>query len=114
VHYVDKTLTCRDCGEPFTFTEGEQTFFAQKGLMNEPGRCPACRTARKVSRGGLSYASAGGYSSDGYDSGYRPGPHEMFDAVCAACGGIAQVPFQPSGMKPVYCSCCFEQRRSYR
>jgi len=24
------------------------------------------------------------------------------------------VPFQPSGDKPVYCSSCFEQQRSYR
>ena len=44
--YVDKALTCRDCGAPFTFTEGEQEFFAQKGFTNEPTRCPECRSAR--------------------------------------------------------------------
>ena len=43
--YTDKTLTCRDCGNPFTFTEGEQAFFAEKGFTNEPGRCPECRAA---------------------------------------------------------------------
>ena len=26
----DKTLTCRDCGASFTFTESEQRFFAEK------------------------------------------------------------------------------------
>jgi CxxC-x17-CxxC domain-containing protein len=35
----------------------------------------------------------------------------MFEAVCTSCGNIAQVPFQPSAEKPVYCSTCFEQRR---
>jgi Probable zinc-ribbon domain len=29
VAYGDKTLPCRDCGNPFTFTEGEQDFFAR-------------------------------------------------------------------------------------
>ncbi len=31
----------------------------------------------------------------------------MFDAVCDECGNSCQVPFQPSGEKPVYCSNCF-------
>jgi CxxC-x17-CxxC domain-containing protein len=35
----------------------------------------------------------------------------MFTATCSSCGQEAQVPFQPSGDKPVYCSTCFEQRR---
>jgi CxxC-x17-CxxC domain-containing protein len=35
----------------------------------------------------------------------------MFSATCSSCGQEAQVPFQPSGDKPVYCSTCFEQRR---
>ena len=44
---MDKSLACRDCGAPFTFTAGEQEFYAQKGFTNEPGRCPECRAARK-------------------------------------------------------------------
>jgi CxxC-x17-CxxC domain-containing protein len=106
VSYVDKDLTCRDCGSPFTFTEGEQEFFAQKGFTNEPTRCPECRAARKSQRGG-----GGGYDSRG---GYDRPPREMFEAQCTQCGGIARVPFQPRGDKPVYCSACFEQQRSYR
>ena len=31
---ADKTLTCRDCGNTFTFTEGEQDFYAQKGYSD--------------------------------------------------------------------------------
>jgi len=42
--FVDKTLTCRDCGIEFTFTAGEQEFYQAKGLVNEPGRCPECRS----------------------------------------------------------------------
>jgi len=43
--YVDKTLTCLDCGAEFTFSASEQEFFASKGFTNEPGRCPDCRAA---------------------------------------------------------------------
>jgi CxxC-x17-CxxC domain-containing protein len=115
VSYADKTLTCRDCGNPFTFTEGEQEFFAQKGFTNEPGRCPECRAANKAQRGGggggMAYDSDRGYSGGG---GYSRAPREMFEAVCSQCGGVARVPFQPRGDKPVYCSNCFEQQRSYR
>ena len=45
----DRTLTCRDCGKPFTFTAGEQAFFAEKGL-SDPIRCPDCRRLRKQQR----------------------------------------------------------------
>ncbi len=43
---ADKNIVCADCGETFVFTEGQQEFFAQKGL-NEPKRCKACVQARK-------------------------------------------------------------------
>lgn len=45
--YEDKTLVCKDCGKEFVFTAGEQEFYAQKGLTNEPKRCKACRDAKK-------------------------------------------------------------------
>ena len=45
--FQDKALTCRDCGVEFVFTASEQQFFAEKGFTNDPGRCPACRAARK-------------------------------------------------------------------
>ena len=46
----DKTLSCKDCGAEFVFTEGEQVFYAEKGFTNEPVRCPDCRRARKQQR----------------------------------------------------------------
>jgi CxxC-x17-CxxC domain-containing protein len=41
--------------------------------------------------------------------GERP---QMFSAVCDKCGADCQVPFRPSGEKPVYCSNCFEKTDS--
>ena len=113
--YADKTITCRDCGMDFTFTTGEQEFYAQKGFTNEPTRCPACRQQRKA--GGSSSSSYGYRDSygerDSYGSrgGYSRGEREMHSATCASCGKEALVPFVPRGDKPVYCSDCFQQQR---
>jgi CxxC-x17-CxxC domain-containing protein len=105
--YSDETLSCTDCSRSFTFSAGEQEFFAQKGFTNKPNRCPDCRAARKAQggRGGSSYGGGGG--------GGRA-PREMFTARCSACGGEAKVPFQPSGDKPVYCRDCFQSRQTDR
>ena len=100
----DTILTCRDCGQRFTFTAGEQDFYASRGY-SEPGRCPDCRAARKSERDSGGY---GGYGGGG--GGGSRGPRQMFAATCSRCGNEAQVPFQPSGDKPVYCSACFQQR----
>jgi CxxC-x17-CxxC domain-containing protein len=108
---ADTTLTCRDCGQAFTFTSGEQDFYASRGF-SEPTRCQDCRAARKAQREGGSYDSYGSSSyggGGGYGSRSRA-PREMFSATCSSCGKEAQVPFQPSGDKPVYCSECFQQR----
>jgi CxxC-x17-CxxC domain-containing protein len=96
--YVDKVLVCRGCGRDFVFTAGEQEFYQLKGLVNEPGRCPECRAARKAERGTLGVTDA------------RP-RREMHPVVCAECGAETLVPFLPRGDKPVYCSPCFERVR---
>jgi CxxC-x17-CxxC domain-containing protein len=106
---ADTTLTCRDCGRAFTFTSGEQDFYASRGF-SEPSRCPECRAARKAERDGGS-GSYGSYGSSYGGGGGGRGSREMFSATCSGCGQEAQVPFQPSADKPVYCSTCFEQRR---
>lgn len=100
--FSDITLTCKDCSQPFVFTAGEQEFYQQRGLMNQPGRCQSCRGARRAN------GASSGYSSGG--SGYG-GTREMFTATCSQCGQEARVPFQPRGDKPVYCSSCFETKR---
>jgi CxxC-x17-CxxC domain-containing protein len=119
--YTDQTLTCRDCGQTFEFTASEQDFYAQRGFT-APLRCPSCRAARKAARGdsggsygASSYGSGGGYGGSSYgNGGYGSsdrGPREMFSATCSNCGKEAQVPFQPTSGKPVYCSDCFRARR---
>lgn len=92
----DKTIKCRDCGQDFVFTAGEQEFFAEKGF-SEPIRCTSCRAARRNGR------------SDDGGSGSRE--REMHSAVCARCGKPTQVPFEPRGDRPVYCSDCYALQR---
>ncbi len=84
--YENKTLVCKDCGQEFVFTAGEQEFYASRGFQNEPQRCKACRDARKAQ---------------------GRAQRELFTTTCANCGKEAKVPFQPSNDRPVYCSECF-------
>ncbi|MGH2357274.1 MAG: CxxC-x17-CxxC domain-containing protein [Candidatus Limnocylindria bacterium] len=105
--YTDQVITCSDCGIDFVFSASEQEFFAQKGFASAPKRCSSCRAQRRSMGGGSSYGNGGGsYSS------YSRGPREMHDAVCARCGKDTQVPFRPTGARPVYCSDCFRMMRA--
>ncbi len=113
----DRTLTCRDCGQEFLFTEGEQSFYTERGY-SEPSRCKPCRQARKAQQGGgggSSYSSGGGggYGGGGY-GGNGGGQRQFFPAVCSECGKDTEVPFQPTPGKPVYCRDCFQSRRPPR
>ena len=122
---MDRTLTCRDCGQAFTFTAGEQAFYQERGF-SDPQRCPTCRQARKAQRNSGGYDSGGygggggGYSSGGYSSGggygggggYSNAPRQMYPAVCSSCGKETEVPFQPRNDKPVYCRECFQEQRA--
>ena len=78
--YEDKTLVCKDCGKEFTFSAGEQEFYAEKGFENEPQRCKECRQARKNS---------------------MRQNKEMYEIVCASCGKVDKVPFEPRKDKPL-------------
>ena len=42
--YEDRTLTCVECAQEFTFTADDQEFHARKGYQ-DPKRCPNCRQA---------------------------------------------------------------------
>jgi CxxC-x17-CxxC domain-containing protein len=116
VTYTDQVITCADCGIDFVFSASEQEFFAQKGFASAPKRCASCRAQRRSMGGGSSsYGSGGGNSygsGGGYGGGYSRGPREMHDAVCARCGNETQVPFKPTGARPVYCSDCFRMMRA--
>jgi len=108
VTYTDQVITCSDCSIDFVFSASEQEFFAEKGFASAPKRCSACRAQRRASNGGASsYGGGGGFS----DNGFSRGPREMHDATCARCGTETQVPFRPTGARPVYCSDCFRMVR---
>ncbi len=85
--YEDKTLVCRNCGNEFVFTAGEQEFYAERGFENEPKMCKDCRKKRK-------------------EEG-----KQFYTAVCANCGKEAKVPFKPHDDRPVYCSECFAKMK---
>ena len=99
--FQDRDLTCMECNQTFVFTADDQQYHADKGYTNEPKRCPACRQARRSSRGD----DGGG----GFGGGMR---REMHPVVCAECGKNTEVPFLPRGDRPVYCTDCFRQQRS--
>ena len=42
--------------------------------------------------------------------GRSEGSHEMHKATCSECGKACQVPFKPTGEKPVFCSWCFANK----
>jgi CxxC-x17-CxxC domain-containing protein len=114
----DRTIVCRDCGEGFTFTAGEQAFYQERGF-SDPQRCASCRSVRRAQRSasGQDHPDSGsGYSGGGYASGYGggsygSGPRRLYPAVCSACGKETEVPFEPRSDKPVYCRECFQERR---
>ncbi|MGN6367400.1 MAG: CxxC-x17-CxxC domain-containing protein [Phycisphaerae bacterium] len=119
--YEDKTIVCVDCGAEFTFSADEQQRFAERGFTNEPKRCKTCRDAKKAQQGGGGggYGGGGGgrggYGGGGgrggYGGGGDRGPRQMFPATCASCGKPTEVPFKPSGSRPVYCRDCFQAQR---
>jgi CxxC-x17-CxxC domain-containing protein len=92
--FTDKSLTCSDCGTTFTFGAEEQELFQNRGYTNEPKRCPECRQARKSER---------------YGNNASRYQRQMYAVVCAECGRDAEVPFEPRGDRPVYCSDCYRK-----
>ena len=87
-------MKCVDCGNEFTFSAGEQAFYADKGFKNEPKRCKACKGKRSPGMG-------------------RSGPpRTVTTTVCSQCGKETTVPFKLTQGRPVYCRECFQQRRA--
>ena len=104
-----RVLSCVDCGAQFEFTMDEQAQFAERGF-SAPKRCKTCRQAKRRRQ------------SDKKDAPARPEqrrpdapPAQRRAAVmratqCTACGAPTEVPFEPDGMRPIYCLPCLKQR----
>lgn len=104
--YSDRTLTCSECGNDYVFTAGEQQYYSDRGFRNEPKRCHACRVVRRadMARRRETRDSAP-VEQD------RP-RRQMYPATCAECGRETEVPFEPRGIRPVYCATCFTRQRN--
>ena len=99
--FEDRNIKCVDCGESFIWTAGEQVFFHDKGLKNEPKRCKGCKQAKNERLAAIAAAQS---------SGVRQ--RIEVSVQCAQCGQQTTVPFYPSQGRPVYCRACFLAART--
>jgi CxxC-x17-CxxC domain-containing protein len=99
MQFVDRLLTCQDCGNEFIFTAGEQLFFFDKQFKNDPKRCKPCKSRRAGLAAGHGPAAAG-------ISRTETRTH------CSECGIETTVPFKPTQGRPVLCRECFQNKRA--
>lgn len=106
--YTDRSIACVDCGQEFTFTAGEQEFYAQRGFTESPKRCPSCRQIRKAQRNrgsgdgaprGESYGN-GGYNGGSYGSGDSGGSYAS--SGYSASGGYSSGGYSSGGYSSGY------------
>jgi CxxC-x17-CxxC domain-containing protein len=91
----DQQLECVKCGNTFMFTAAEAQQFIDKGLTNVPKKCPSCRAKERAKK----------------ENKLR------FEATCASCGTVFEVPFEPAvangqPQRPLYCIEHFDQRQA--
>jgi CxxC-x17-CxxC domain-containing protein len=99
--FQDQRIRCVDCGEKFVWTVGEQVFFHDKGLKNQPKRCKSCKQAKNDRLAAISAAQVTGVRQ-----------RIEVTVTCAQCGQQTTVPFYPSQGRPVYCRSCFLASRA--
>ncbi|MFA5830037.1 MAG: CxxC-x17-CxxC domain-containing protein [Candidatus Gracilibacteria bacterium] len=97
--------TCGDCGSscevPFKPSNDRPVYCSdcfKKGGDSSPRRTD--------DRGGDRGRSFGRDRDSGFGRDSRP---EMHEATCTDCGESCEVPFRPSGDKPVFCNNCFKK-----
>jgi CxxC-x17-CxxC domain-containing protein len=102
MEFVDRLLTCADCGGEFIFTAGEQLFFLDKQFKNDPKRCKPCKSRRSTL--GANATTAGGPAAAGIS-------RTETRTECSECGIVTTVPFKPTQGRPVLCRQCFKNKR---
>jgi CxxC-x17-CxxC domain-containing protein len=100
MEFVDRLLTCADCGGEFIFTAGEQLFFLDKQFKNDPKRCKPCKSRRSAQV----VSPAGGPAAAGIS-------RTETRTECSECGISTTVPFKPTQGRPVLCRQCFKNKR---
>jgi CxxC-x17-CxxC domain-containing protein len=100
MEFVDRLLTCADCGGEFIFTAGEQLFFFDKQFKNDPKRCKPCKSRRS----GVGLAPGSGPAAAGLS-------RTETRTECSECGIETTVPFKPTQGRPVLCRQCFQAKR---
>jgi CxxC-x17-CxxC domain-containing protein len=101
MEFVDRLITCADCGGEFIFTAGEQLFFFDKQFKNDPKRCKPCKSRRAGAalQPGTTPAAAGLSRTE-------------TRTECSECGIETTVPFKPTQGRPVLCRQCFQDKRA--
>jgi CxxC-x17-CxxC domain-containing protein len=99
--FVDRILTCTDCGCEFIFTAGEQLFFQDKQFKNDPKRCKPCKSRRGAQA--ASAANSGGLPAAGIS-------RTETRTECSECGIETTVPFKPTQGRPVLCRQCYKNK----
>ena len=94
--------TCGDCGKQC------QVPFEPK--LDKPVYCRECFQKHKPQNRGGSGGGRFGGRGEGRGS-FNRRPREMHKATCGDCGKECEVPFEPKGDKPVYCSECFQSHK---
>jgi CxxC-x17-CxxC domain-containing protein len=100
--FVDRLLTCADCGGEFIFTAGEQLFFFDKQFKNDPKRCKPCKFKR---------------AGSGLRAGANPSGNVLSRTEtrtkCSECSIETTVPFKPTQGRPVLCRECFQRKQPH-
>ncbi len=126
--FTNEPKRCRPCREARKAKQG-----APAGGGGGGGQAPAPRPPRQPIGGGMGGGPRRDFGGGGGGRGFggggprrdfggggggrgnfgdRPrGPRQMFPAVCAECGKQTEVPFKPSGDRPVLCRDCFRASR---
>ncbi len=100
MEFLDRILTCADCGGEFIFTAGEQLFFFDKQFKNDPKRCKPC----KCKRAGIGLRPGSGPAAAGLS-------RTETRTECSECGIETTVPFKPTQGRPVLCRQCFQTKQ---
>ena len=103
MEFVDRLLTCADCGGEFIFTAGEQLFFLDKQFKNDPKRCKPCKSRRSAQQNGS--LTPGGPAAAGIS-------RTETRTECSECHIETTVPFKPTQGRPVLCRQCFQGKRA--